>query len=230
MFLESEIFFLSASLRSAATRAKYLMKIQDVLEARKNPELNPKQSTWRALDSYWGRDLYLHFNRIEKVGVNLQSTNTWGPWGVYTFPIQYIEQNPEMFQWAANHVKGGFLHILAAKPGIRVLRLAQISEEDIAELAKELENITGKSVNLGQGTAREQWRDLMQATSRQIRTHRAPAMTERPQTTLNKILRRAGWDAVHDDSQLLNDNPNQQVFLHGSAYTLIKTIPIRRDL
>lgn len=205
------------------------MRIRDITELRRNPELNTKQSTWRDLDSYWGRDLYLHFNKIEKIGVNLKSTNTWGPWGVYTFPIQYIERNPEIFRWAANHVKGGFLHILAPKPGIRVLDLAKITDRDIEQLRKELENITGKSVNLGPGTTKEQWRDLMQAASRSIRTNRAPTMSQRPQTLVNKTLRRAGWDAVRDDRQLLNDNPNQQVFLHGLGYTVIKTIPLRRD-
>ena len=206
------------------------MKIQDVLEARRNPEQNPKPSTWQELEPYWGKDLYLHFNRIEKVGVNLQSTNTWGPWGVYTFPIGFMEKNPKMFQWAAEFVRGGFLHILEPKPGIRVLDLAQITEGDIEALEAELEKITGKPQDKAQGSPRQQWRDLMQAVSRQWRPRTGGArLAGRPQTLLNKILRRAGWDAVLDEHQLLNDNPNQQVFLHGSAYALIKTIPLRRD-
>lgn len=205
------------------------MRIRDITELRSHPELNPKTATWQLLEPYWGRDLYLHFSRIEKVGVNLKSTNTWGPWGVYTFPIEYIAQNPTVFRWAAGQVKGGFLHILEPKPGIRVLDLARISEEDVAELRRALKKITGRWPEITPGTATEQWRALMQATSRQIRTSRAPTMNQRPQTLLNKILRRAGWDALRDDQQLLNDAPNQQVFLHGLGYTVLKTIPLRLD-
>jgi hypothetical protein len=75
------------------------MKTSEIIEARKNPELNPKVSVNqyidRAFDSakrLFGSDmsnLFVSFTAIPKLGINPQSTyNT--PLGIYSYPGDYI--------------------------------------------------------------------------------------------------------------------------------------------
>jgi hypothetical protein len=47
------------------------------------------------------------------------------------------------------------------------------------------------------------------------------------QAIWNTVFRQQGYDAIKDNTGLLNDNPNQIVFLHGRAFDVVKTMPIR---
>lgn len=76
-----------------------------LLEARRNPEKNPKISIKEFLSKYENeKDVYVSFKSFEKIGIN--PTAKWGhlsPMGVYAYPIHFvinilnkIENNPDM--------------------------------------------------------------------------------------------------------------------------------------
>lgn len=69
------------------------MKISDIIEARRNPEYNPKQDllsvVTKFIESGDSDNTYISFTGIEKLGINPQSTyNT--PLGIYAYPIDYV--------------------------------------------------------------------------------------------------------------------------------------------
>lgn len=63
-----------------------------ILEARKNPEKNPRMSLYENLLKYKGqKDIFVTFKSLEKVGVNPRAK--WGhtsPVGVYAYPIDHV--------------------------------------------------------------------------------------------------------------------------------------------
>lgn len=67
------------------------MKIQELLEARKNPELNPKISTNAVLLDYvekFGANSFISFTVIDKLGINPRSDYDT-PLGIYAYPGVY---------------------------------------------------------------------------------------------------------------------------------------------
>ena len=60
----------------------------DILEARRNPELNPKIGPYTQLKKYTDDpSIFISFTEIDKIGINPQSNyNT--PIGIYTYPLQ----------------------------------------------------------------------------------------------------------------------------------------------
>ncbi len=62
--------------------------LQELLEARSHPELNPKISGYEALKPYANDpDIYISYTSIDKIGINPKSSyNT--PFGIYTYPLK----------------------------------------------------------------------------------------------------------------------------------------------
>ena len=65
----------------------------DILEARRNPELNPKIGPYTQLKKYADDpSIFISFTEIDKIGINPQSDyNT--PLGIYTYPLQAAWKN-----------------------------------------------------------------------------------------------------------------------------------------
>ena len=65
----------------------------DILEARRNPELNPKIGPYTQLKKYVDDpSIFISFTEIDKIGINPQSNyNT--PLGIYTYPLQAAWEN-----------------------------------------------------------------------------------------------------------------------------------------
>jgi hypothetical protein len=65
----------------------------DILEARRNPELNPKIGPYTQLKEYVDDpSIFISFTEIDKIGINPQSNyNT--PLGIYTYPLQVAWKN-----------------------------------------------------------------------------------------------------------------------------------------
>lgn len=65
-------------------------EIYEIIEARRNPELNPKISAYEALKQYKDDpDIYISFTDVNKIGIKpLSEYNT--PNGIYTYPLKEI--------------------------------------------------------------------------------------------------------------------------------------------
>jgi hypothetical protein len=67
------------------------MKTYELLEARKNPELNPKISTNDVLHAYvdkFGKNCFISFTSVDKLGINPRSDYDT-PIGIYAYPGTY---------------------------------------------------------------------------------------------------------------------------------------------
>ena len=126
------------------------MKIQDILEARKNPELNPKISINAEMANYAkankGKKCYISFTVIEKLGVNpavskdAKQYNT--PIGVYCYPLEYaIKLMGTTNSGTALPFAGEskFANLFTTKGNI--IDLANISESDVEDLDLDLSSI-----------------------------------------------------------------------------------------
>ena len=73
------------------------MKLFDLFEERRNPELNPHMNP---IDVLWMHankpDVYVTFTNIEKVGINPKSHYKFNtPIGIYSYPISYVAEFTE---------------------------------------------------------------------------------------------------------------------------------------
>lgn len=76
------------------------MKISEIVESRKNPQLNPKISINSALQHHYSnaqplensyhKNSFVSFTELEKLGVNPQSAYTSTPNGIYAYPTEYV--------------------------------------------------------------------------------------------------------------------------------------------
>lgn len=67
------------------------MRIRELLEARRNPHLNPKVDALSAFSLYANNpNMFVTFTDHPKVGVNPKSKWDTTPTGVYTYPLWYI--------------------------------------------------------------------------------------------------------------------------------------------
>ena len=76
------------------------MHIKEIVEARKNPELNPKESVNKQLKDLYDattdtipgsniKNLFVSFTDLDKLGINPTSRyNT--PIGIYAYPAEYV--------------------------------------------------------------------------------------------------------------------------------------------
>jgi hypothetical protein len=66
------------------------MRIRDLLEARRNPHLNPRVDPIDTFSMYANKpNMFVTFTQLPKVGINPQSNyNT--PIGVYSYPLKYV--------------------------------------------------------------------------------------------------------------------------------------------
>lgn len=213
---------------------RYYINLLD--EARSHPELNPKISTYNVIRKYSSssnaNQLYLHFNNIEKVGINLKSSNTFGPFGVYAFPISHFSQSSEKsfnYQIKMNRSRARYLNILQIRPDANVLNLTNLTNEVLEQVYNQVKRIHKKVTHSSNkhylpltNNVKHDWRILVSliggiSSTRDISW----------QGAFNIVLRQVGYDALYDSSQLLNDNPNQIVFLHTKAFDIVETIPVR---
>ena len=207
------------------------MKIHEIFEVRSHPELNVKVNSFEEIKNYIEQHpssrLYLHFNTIEKVGIHLQSKNTYGPFGIYAMPMYYVIDNGESrFNRIVNINKPIYVNILQENPGIKILNLNIIDNNFIQLFFNKINSLSKKKSRVDPseltGEVSKDWRLIQSIIGR-----KASRSGTSSQALWNIILRSMGYDALYDSSSLLNDNPNQIVFLHSKAFTLVKTIPIR---
>jgi hypothetical protein len=211
---------------------KYVMRITEIIEARSHPELNPKTPTFDLLDRYMNNHHHLHFNSMDKVGVNLQSKNTHGPFGVYAFPITFFKDNESMFNRLVNLEKPRQVNVLKARSSINTLDLSQLEVDTMSRIKSAVKSLVPRGLRKDSeiqdffadivSDPRRQWGIMTRIIARIARVRGQPT-----QAIWNSLFRRQGYDAIRDNTMLLNDNPNQTVFLHSRAFDIVETIPLR---
>ena len=69
------------------------MRYITITSARKNPLKNKKINYRKILEKYKGKNYYVSFQNITKLGINPNSRDNHTPMGVYVFPLDYIYTN-----------------------------------------------------------------------------------------------------------------------------------------
>ena len=126
------------------------MKIHELLEARRNPELNPKISINDEIENYAkankGKKCYISFTDLEKLGVN-PKTEYDTPVGVYCYPLEYaISVMGKDYAASTLPFAGGAKFANMFTVAGNVVDLSSIKESDIQDLLNKLPLILPRSL------------------------------------------------------------------------------------
>ena len=219
------------------------MRYYEIVEARRNPEQNPKVSTLETLEKYAGRDdVFVSFTSDvgemshghggkntsgSKLGINPKSSyNT--PIGIYTYPVDYVIQKKGKVPFAE---EAPFLYVVqTTKP---LLDLNNYSKSDF-------ERDSEKLIDMGFADARDEgirtakfytpaghlwnWTRLA-ADYKELQSN----SSSKSPVQWPKILRSLGYSgAVDRGSGLIHVNePRQAVFFSIDAIKVLEVIPNR---
>lgn len=213
-----------------------------IKEARKNPELNPKQSINAALDSALAqttdtvagtKNLFVSFTRLEKLGVNPRSDfNT--PLGIYAYPADYVSSTidnshpSEMLPFAGDMP---YANLFSASGNI--LDIDLLTEEEYAEYLEKLKQLYGKLAGVASENAAEYIDRLNTASDEDalvltpggqfwyVTMKVASKLPGSAAVNWNSIFRKLGIDGVVDlgDGIIHGNEPTQAVFFSKNAVT-----------
>ena len=216
------------------------MRYYEIIESRRNPEQNPKESTLDALKVYAGRkDVYVSFTSDvgkmshvshgggknvsgSKLGINPQSKyNT--PIGIYTYPIDYVLSKDGNVDFASEQP---YLYVMQATKAL--LDLKKYSKDDFERDSKKL-------IDMGFSHTREKGIKDAKSKTPAARLwnwtrHSADYFYHgKTSAKWSMILRRLGYSgAVDNGSGLIHPNePTQAVFFSMDAVKVLEVIPNR---
>ena len=211
------------------------MKIERLIEARRNPAQNKKVDILNYLQTVYDqcellpngqRNAFISFVMIEKLGINPRPIDNNTPTGIYAYPVSsVIERMKKGFKFK-NSVPyaGGYpiINLMKIKNVDKCLFLSDenlnnqfklklgdiFDESEMAKLERVIE-LYGDSVYKG-------FQDFIYSKFGEKST---PAK-------LNRVLRKVGFESVFDDTgnSLIAVEPTQIVFLSSSAVEHIETI------
>ena len=204
----------------------------NIVEGRSNPELNVKPTTADLFDvylkKYGSNGIYVHFNKIEKVGINYNSNNTFGPMGVYAMPIHmatdYGLRNAKL-------MKSQYANIISANPGISILNLDTVDISTMQGLARDAlkfhkKKAASKEIDYKSTVVPNDIRGCWQSIQNLL--HNISRRRGKKLSLLMTVFfRKVGFDAIIDNNQIINDNPGQIVFITPGSYDVVETIPLR---
>lgn len=211
------------------------MKIERLIEARKNPAQNKKVDILNYLQSIYDecemlpngqRNAFISFVMIEKLGINPRPIDNNTPTGIYAYPVSsVIERMNQGYKFKHSvPYAGGYpiINLLKIKNVDKCLFLSDENlndrlklklgdifiENEMTKLERVIE-LNGDSVYKG-------FQDFMYSHFGEKST---PAK-------LNRVLRKVGFESVFDDTgnSLIAVEPTQIVFLNSSAVEHIETI------
>lgn len=203
-------------------------------EIRSNPERNPKRSTSDVFNDYLHRygegKVYVHFGKLEKVGINPQSSNMFGPHGVYGYPLENaatVLKDPYLPKRAV------YANVIVPTPGARILDLDKVPVQRMKELLSAAVTFHRKKIK-DKTNAYERYLDASDTRSayegiKRLLSDYSRRRGRRLSLVENAFFRSQGYDAIRDTGRIMNDNPNQIVFLVPSAYKVIERIPLRLE-
>lgn len=210
-------------LQAINTNMNDIRQLISIVEGRRNPDLNLKKTIsarFNEIIEELGTDgVYVHYNNIEKVGIHPRSYNLFGPMGVYGMPIDMAKG---YLLYAQKH-NLKYANIILAKPGIKILNLDTITLDEMKkflEIARSYSKLKDRSIPID---VKSCWRTIIDLLDRysKIRTKNNFAVQ-------NFFFRKkCGFDAILDNSLIINDNPGQIVFLTPGSYIVKETVPLR---
>lgn len=207
------------------------MNITEILESRRNPDVNVKSPTSKILSGYiqkYGHNgVFVHFNNIEKVGINFKSQNTFGPIGVYAMPVG-ISIDYGMKQAKLNGAKYANILLPTYKNlldfnTIDISVMQHLVSKALAFHKKKLKNNSEfyKTFEI-KNSNKECWTQIERLLYDY--TRRRGKLLKNIE---NIFLRNNGFDAVYDNQSVINDNPDQIIFLAPGTFKVEETIPVR---
>jgi hypothetical protein len=227
------------------------MRAYEILEARKNPEQNPKTSAWDWFDKYYaqhGDNLFVSFTAIDKLGLNPGSKyNT--PLGIYAYQAKYVDQvgNFSELPFAGDQ---RYVNFFIKKNSANVLELSEMSDSERIELSKRLIDGATKYYKIAPDSVQYQewhtkWKNGMRYAETHARDPDTPGSVFWYSTKLlaeyiarvsdrahsphmwNHILRSAGIDGFTDNgySIIHPSEPTQAVFFTLNTVQLLDRVP-----
>lgn len=118
------------------------MRIHDLYEKRRNPEINKKEDKLSVLKKYAGQDdIFVSFTTVHKIGINPKNQYKT-PIGIYTYPIDYVLELKGDVPFAGEYPN---IWAVRLKPELNYLVASEYTkkdfENDINKLAIFGENI-----------------------------------------------------------------------------------------
>ena len=215
------------------------MRYYEIVEARRNPEQNPKVSTLEELEKYAGRDdVFVSFTsdvgkmshganiRSSKIGKNISGSKLGinpksgykTPIGIYTYPVDHVLSKKGKVEFAA---EAPFLYVVqATKP---LLDLNNYSETDFARDSEKL-------IDMGFKDTQEDGIHGSNFDTPASKLWNWTRLAAHENTTKwPKILRALGYSgAVDRGSKVIHPNePTQAVFFSINAIKVLEVIPNR---
>jgi hypothetical protein len=194
------------------------MKLIELVEARKNPEMNTKQSTLdrlKLIRKQQKGDLFVTFTELEKVGINPTSEyNT--PLGIYCYPIDYVIKKKMEVPFAPF---APFVNVLRSKSR-KTWTLSGWDEDIKSSIIGVMANMKlDVSKCVASANNRDLWRGMYWAIMK--------AKVGNIHLLSSSILRKAGIDLVVDDKGkgIIHGNErNQAFFLIRGALEVVESM------
>jgi hypothetical protein len=225
-----------------------------LLEARSNPDLNPKVSSYMVLRDYYRQ---VSFTKIPKLGVNPQTKfNT--PLGIYAYPLreawEFYKANrkfgqalSKIFPYAAD---SPYMYLFRVKPGANICEMSEFNDTDLRKAVLILKKIYEEEVDSqfdfhefyssAKKDAKEaspimyfwnatrwlsQW---IYNTRKRTEINRNISEINKPEAIIwNRILRATGYDGFNDNSAEGYIHPNerlQAVILNPAQIEIVKAV------
>jgi hypothetical protein len=182
-----------------------------ILEARRNPEQNPKVSPLDQLTALHTKypDAYVRFVDVPKLGANPRSVHGT-PLGICAYPIEYVIQRGMKVPYAG---EARYIVVFVTKPGAVLWNLGEVDVEDILpKIVKSTEGVTGVDLtqNLIYNTQSKNPRGIWSLMYNALSNVYNGGLAAR------KILTNAGLDGVVDPGEgiIFNREPFQSIFFN----------------
>lgn len=220
-------------------KARRLIEHLELVEARKNPTLNPKTNVTQVLADYLAntngqigpvRNAFVNFTDIQKFGINPQA-DTPDPIGIYAYPIDYVLDTVDDVRGLPGaggrkyfnlfQVRGNFLvlsEVTSADAQMIFKKLSQIisaaSGQSLDQASALLDKIATK-VN-GNTPGALVWRTINRAANQLV-----GKLGSRAIVAAANMYRKLGYDGVIDTQNIIGYQPVQiVVFSTANAYNV----------
>ncbi len=197
-----------------------------ILEARKNPGMNPKVTPMEQLTTLQAKypNAYVRFVDIPKLGTN-PSSKHGTPLGMCAYPIDYVVERQMKVPYAGD---ARYIVIFVTKPEARLWNLSDVDVGEILpKIVKSTEDVTGVDItqNLIYNTQSKNPRGIWNLM------YNALSNTYNAGIAARKILTGSGLDGVVDPGLgiVFNREPFQSIFFNTKSLHQVGLIDRRSN-
>lgn len=206
--------------------------VMTINEARKNPELNPKISAYKALKKYKDNpNIFISFTEINKVGINPRYKFN-NPVAIYAYPLREIwekynldkEKSFKIIPFAS---KRPFIWIIKSKGNFIHDLFTQYKKSNFERDVKKLKEIYGKIDKLVQKAKDEAYADNYPSYLWRLTELLSHKSKKKVSTEWNSIFRKLGYSGFADKSGkgiIHYLQPIQAMFFSKSGLEIIDKI------